>query len=148
MKEQILNSLKTLKNCGFRVRAIVSDNRSTNVLAYGLLLKKSGHLDDDLFIQHDYQNIYLHRDAAHLIKNVRNNLLTYKHIVFPAFEYDDFDDLISFKRGQFSWKLFQDVFEKDSLLEPNLRKAPKITQKVLHPGNCKLQSTSCSRDFS
>ena len=28
-------------------------------------------------------------------------------------------------------------FEKDSLLEANLRKAPKITHKVLHPGNCK-----------
>ena len=87
-----------MKNCGFRVRAIV-DNRSTNVLAYGLLLEKSGHLDDDLFIEHDYQKIYLHPDDAHLIKNVRNNLLTYKHFVFPAFEYDDFEDLISFKRG-------------------------------------------------
>ena len=28
-------------------------------------------------------------------------------------------------------------FEKDSLLEANLREAPKITHKVLHPGNCK-----------
>ena len=35
-----------------------------------------------------------------------------------------------------SWKLFH-VFEKYSLLEANLRKAPKITHKVLHPGNCK-----------
>ena len=37
IKEQILDSLKTLKNCGFRVRAIVSDNHSPNVLAYKLL---------------------------------------------------------------------------------------------------------------
>ena len=33
IKEQILDSLKTLKNCGFRVRAIVLDNQSANVLA-------------------------------------------------------------------------------------------------------------------
>ena len=28
-------------------------------------------------------------------------------------------------------------FEKGSLFEANLRKAPKITHKVFHPGNCK-----------
>ena len=63
--------------------------------------------------------------------------MNYKRFIFPAFEYDGFEDPISFKGGQISWKLFHDVFEKDSLLEANLRKAPKITHKVLHPGNCK-----------
>ena len=137
IKEQILDSLKTLKNCGFRVRAIVSDNHSADVLAYKLLLKESGHLDDNLFIEHDYQKIYLLHDTVHLIKNVRNNLLNYKGFIFPAFEYDGLEDPISFKCGQISWKLFHDVFEKDSLLEANLRKAPKITHKILHPSNCK-----------
>ena len=41
IKEKILGSLKTLKNSGFRVRAIVSDNHSANVLAYELPLKDS-----------------------------------------------------------------------------------------------------------
>ena len=76
IKEQVLDSLRTLKNCGFRVKAIVSDNHSANLLAYNLLLKESGHLNDDLFIEHDYQNIYLLHDAVHLIKDVRNNLLS------------------------------------------------------------------------
>ena len=75
MKEQILDSLKALKNCGFRVGTIVSDNHSAKVLAYKLLLKEFGHLDDHLFIQHNYQKIYWLHDAVHLIKNVRNNLL-------------------------------------------------------------------------
>ena len=122
-----------MKNCGFRVRAIVS----AKVLAYKLLLKESGHLDDHLFIQHNYQKIYWLHDAVHLIENVRNNLLNYKRFIFPAFEYDGFEDPISFKGGQVSWKLFHDAFEKDSLLEANLKKAPKITHKVLHPGHCK-----------
>ena len=52
-------SLKTLKNCGFKVRLIVSDNPSANVLPYKLLLKESGRLDDYLFIQYYYQKIYL-----------------------------------------------------------------------------------------
>ena len=59
-----------MKNCGFRVRAIVSVKHPVNVLAYKLLLKEFGHLDDDLFIEHDYQKIYLLHDAVHLIKNV------------------------------------------------------------------------------
>ena len=129
--------MKTLKNCGFRVRAIVSDNHSANVLAYNLLLKEFGHLDDNLFIEHDYQKIYLLHGAVHLIKNVRNNLLNYKCFIFPAFEYDGFEDPISYKGGQIFGELFHDVFEKDGLLEANLRKAPKITHKVFHPGNCK-----------
>ena len=48
IKKQILDSLKTLKNCFFRIRAIVSDNHSDNALAYTLLLKELGHLDDYL----------------------------------------------------------------------------------------------------
>ena len=34
-------------------------------------------------------------------------------------------------------ELFHNVHEKDALLEANLRKAPRLTTKVLHPGNCK-----------
>ena len=82
--EQILDSLKTLKNCGFRARAIVSDNHSAKVLAYKLLLKETSHLDDHLFIRHSYQKIYCLHDAVHLIKNVRNNLLNYKRFIFSA----------------------------------------------------------------
>ena len=78
-------------------------------------------------MEHDYQKI----------KNVRNNLLNYKRFIFPAFEYDSFEDPLSFKGGQVSWKLVHDIFEKDCLLEAKLRKAPKITHKVLHPGDCK-----------
>ena len=76
-------------------------------------------------------------DAVHPIKNVRNNLLNYKRFLFPAFEYHGFEDPISFKGGRMFWKFFHDIFEKDCLLEANLRKAPKIAQKVLHPGSCK-----------
>ena len=36
-----------------------------------------------------------------------------------------------------SWKLFRNVFEKDNLLEANLRKATKITNKELQLDNCK-----------
>ena len=100
-----------MKNCGFRVRAIVSDNYSARVLTYKLLLKECGHLDDHLLIQHNYQNIYWLHDAVHLIKNARNNLLNYKRFILPAFEYDGFKDTILLG-GQTSWKLYHDVLKK------------------------------------
>ena len=58
VKEEVLDSLKSLKNCGFRARAIELENHSTEILTYKLLLKETGHLDDHSFIQHDYQQIY------------------------------------------------------------------------------------------
>ena len=103
-----------MKNCGFRVRAIVSDNHSANVLAYNLLLKEFGHLDDNLFVEHDYQKIYLLHDTVHLIKNVRNNLLNYNRFIFLAFKYEGFKDPILFKGGQTSRKSYHDCFEKDT----------------------------------
>ena len=80
--EQILDSLKTLKNC--RARAIVSDNHSAKVLAYKLLLKETSHLAVHLFIRHNYEKNYCLHDAVHLIRNVRNNLLNYKSFRFSA----------------------------------------------------------------
>ena len=85
IKKQILDSLKTLKNCGFRIRAIVSDNHSYSVLAYKLLLKEFGHLDDNLFIERDYQKISLLHDAIHLIKNVRNKYIDLQTLHISSF---------------------------------------------------------------
>ena len=55
-----------------------------------------------------------------------------KRFIFPDFEYDGFEDLISFKDVQISWKLFHDVFGKYTLFTANLRKAPNIIHEVLH----------------
>ena len=85
IKKQILDSLKTLKNCGFRIRAIVSDNHSANVLAYKLLLKEFGHLDDNLFIERDYQKICLFHDAVHLTKSVRNKFIELQTLHISSF---------------------------------------------------------------
>ena len=63
--------------------------------------------------------------------------MNYKRFTFPAFEYNDIKDQISIKGGEISWKLFHDVFEKNNLLDANLRKAQKITHKALKLGNCK-----------
>ena len=72
-----------------------------------------------------------------MTKNVRNNLLKCKRFIFPPFEFSGFKDPINVHRREIAWKTFHDVFESDANLHANLRKAPKLTTKVLHPGNCK-----------
>ena len=57
--------------------------------------------------------------------------------MFPSLRFDGFEDLVEVHRGALHWKISHDVFEKDELLQAHLRKAPKLTAKVLHPGSCK-----------
>ena len=60
-----------------------------------------------------------------------------KWFIFPQFEFSGFKDPINVTGGEIAWKSFHDVFERDASLHANLREAPKLTAKVLHPGNCK-----------
>ena len=76
-------------------------------------------------------------DVVHLIKNVRNNLLNRKRFTFPSFEFLDFYDDIKIPEGYISWKIFYEIYEKDSLLQANLRKAYDLTYQAIHPGNNK-----------
>ena len=71
------------------------------------------------------------------MKNIGNNLLDRKKFVFPEFSFGEFRDLIEIPNGFISWKTFYDVYEKDSELQANLRKAPKLTYGAIHPGNNK-----------
>ena len=84
-----------------------------------------------------WKKVYNLYDSVHLIKDVQNNLLRVKRFMFPEFEFIGFSDIIRIDAGEILWKLFYDVYEKDSCLQSNLRKAPKINSKTLYPGNNK-----------
>ena len=60
-----------------------------------------------------------------------------KRFIFPPFEFSGFKDPINVPGGEIAWKNFHDVFKRVANLHANLRKVPKLTTKVLHPGNCK-----------
>ena len=83
------------------------------------------------------QKVCLCFDTVHLIKSIRNNLLNNKRFIFPAFTFEKFNDLINVESGKISWKLLHDTYEKGCTLQANLRKAPRLNLKVLHPGNNK-----------
>ena len=140
LQRQIDATIYTLHEKEFNVRAVICDNHASNVCAYKHLLLAYGHTSKPDTITHpsNGQSIYLFYDAVHLIKNIRNNLLAYRHFSFPEFSFKEFYDDLFVPEGNISWKLLHDVHDKDQLLiNTNLRKAPKVSYKTLHPGDNK-----------
>ena len=137
LKTEILTCLELLITSAFNVRAIICDNHAANVSTFTKLILQFGVDGESLFITFQSQKIYLFYDTVHLIKNVRNNLLSKKRLVFPRFSFFDFTDDVIVDSGEISWKLLHNVHEKDRKLDANFKKAPKLTNKVLHPGKFK-----------
>ena len=79
------------------------------------------------------RKVHLSFDTIHLIKNVRNDILNHKRFLFPSFTFNRFKDSINVTGRELKWKMLHDVFERDAQLDGNLKKAPKLTLKVLHP---------------
>ena len=124
----------------FRVRAIISDNHTTNVKAYNLLLNNYKFQHKDYKIKNPYisdENIYLLFDTCHLIKNIRNNLVAKKFFDIPSFEFSSVNLNISFQAGFVRWSHLHTIHERDLILSTHLRAAYKINSSVLHPGNNK-----------
>ena len=139
LSEEIFNCISNLADTGFRVRGIVADNHSANVAAFNNILQMYS-CDTDLCIQHPKNSTktYMFFDNVHLLKNIRNNLLNSKKFVFPSFSFFMKDQLISAsENGYVAWRDLHDVYDKDTKNKANLRKAPKLTFKALHPGNNK-----------
>ena len=57
-----------------------------------------------------------------------------RQYIFCEFHFHDF---ISLPAGEISWKLLHYVFGEDEKVQENLKKANKLTYKVLHPGDNK-----------
>ena len=136
---QMDDCITILAENGFQVRGVVIGNHSANVSAFSTLRLKYNS-QSKLFIIHPKNHgkrCFLFYDNVHLIKNIRNNLLYYKKYVFPAFEFTIGDWTVSSDPGFIALADFHRLHEKDNSLEAYLRKAPKLNQKSLHPGNNK-----------
>ena len=138
--EHLFDVIAKLSNIGFNVRGAVCDDHSTNVSAYTKLSKKYGDIGTYFIYHPSYEGglkTYLLFDSVHLIKNIRNNLLSRKKLVFPAFEYNNFKARIYVPNGYIDWALLHLVYEKDQYLDAYLTKAYKLTFRALHPGDNK-----------
>ena len=128
-----------LSKVGFNVRAVVTNNHSSNVNTFDCLLHTYGTNDSKLFTQHPDNNTktYLFFDNVHLMKNVRNNLFNAKTFVFPSFTFNVQGVVINSPDGYISWSDLHSINDQDSKLPANLRKANKLTYRAMHPGNNK-----------
>ena len=138
LAKKMEDNMKTLTDAGFRVRAVVTDNHSTNVTAFSTLLKRFSSSSDSYFT-YPVNNLktYLFYDNVHLMKNVRNNLLNGKKFVFPEFKFENNNIKISCPAGYITWGDLHKVHDRDAKLKGNLRKAPALTYQAMHPGNKK-----------
>ena len=134
----IEESIKSLHEVGFQVRAVISDNYPCNVAAFHDLSQKFGDSSNEnaitLPISSESKTIYLFFDSVHLLKNIRNNLLNCKRFIFPPFSFNEFYDNINVPGGKVSWKLSHEIHDLDQSLQGNLQKAHKLTYKALHSG--------------
>ena len=85
LKDELLNCLELLVTSGFNVKAVIFDNHAANVSAFTKLIFQFGEDNESSFINFQSQKVYVFYDTIHLIKNVRNNLLSKKQLVFPQF---------------------------------------------------------------
>ena len=80
---------------------------------------------------------YKFYDTLHFVKNMRNNLLCRKRLFFPPFSCNELSVPITVANGEVSWSLLHRVHEEDEKRQANLRAAPHLSSKVLHPSNVK-----------
>ena len=139
LANEISSCLEDLANAGFKVRATVSDNHSSNVRAFKCLhAKYPGDKKHYINFPGINNRLYLFFDTVHLLKNIRNNLFNYKKFVFPAFEFNiGIEHKISSDHGYICWTDIKSIYEKDQKLDANLRQAPKLTYTALNPSNNK-----------
>ena len=91
LADKMSNYIDDLTPAEFCVRGIVTDDRSSNVHAFSLLVAMFNS-DSHQYIKHPGnfdKKTYLFYDTMHIIKNIRNNLLNGKKFVFPKFTYND-----------------------------------------------------------
>ena len=131
--------ITSLNSVGFNACAIISDNHSTNILAFKYLFnmhaneQKSENIIN--YPSNTANHIYLFFDPTHLLKSICNNLFNSQRFIFPSFKFDQFFDPVDIPGGEISWKLLHETYDKDEKLQTNTTKASKLSYKAMHPGD-------------
>ena len=115
----------------------MSDNHASNVAAFRNLSDKFSPEGNMYKIILNNHLIYIFYDSVHIVKNLRNNLLSRKRFLFPPFSCDAIaiSEPITIAGGEISWSLLHRVHEEDEKCQANLRAAPHLSSKVLHQSN-------------
>ena len=101
----ILNCISVLNDGNFHIRGVIAENHSTNVKACKVLVKNFP-LDNGQYCiknpSNSAQHIFLMFDTVHLVKNIRNNLISSRIFQVPQFLFNLQDTLFNIPPGL--WK--------------------------------------------
>ena len=90
LSEHIDNCITSFNSVEYNVCAIISDNHSTNVLAFKYLLNMYGneHKGENIInhLSNIANHIYLFFDPVYLLKNNSNTLFNSRRFNFPSFK--------------------------------------------------------------
>ncbi|CAK1600653.1 unnamed protein product [Parnassius mnemosyne] len=118
LADWIMNIMKNLFTMGFRIRALVSDQRS-DFLQFA---KSKGISKEKSFFKIDGKKIYYIFDVRHIIKCIRNNLIK------NNFEYNG---------KTVSWDDIQMLYNLE--VKKDMRSVPKLTDAHIFPNNFQRQ---------
>ena len=76
-------------------------------------------------------------NTVHLVKNIRNNLISSRFFHVPQFLFNLEDIVFNIPPGFVIWSHLHQVHTRDLTLNSHLKKAPKLSYSVLLPGNNK-----------
>ena len=117
-----MSCMNDLIQIGFKIRGLVTDNHSTNVAAFNILLNENdGDKKQHFCLPNADQRTYIFFDSVHLVKNIRNNLLNEKKFVFPEFNFTVCGLHISSSPGYISWHDLHRIHERDQKLQACLK---------------------------
>ena len=71
------------------------------------------------------------------MKSISNNLHNHKRLLFPPYDFEDFNDGICVHDGEIKWQIFCHIHEEDKKLDAHLHAAPKTIASAIPPGSCK-----------
>ena len=111
----ILNCLKVLNDANFQPRCVISGNHQSNISAFNKLTKKFPIVSKNYCMRNPFTEgiVYLFFDTVHLIKNVRNNLLSNRFFTIPRVELPLLNSLISVPDGHLRWSSLHKVHDYD-----------------------------------
>ena len=93
LSRQLIETIQSLHEIGFHVRAVISDDHPSNVSAFNELFSKyesESHENAILHPSMSDRTTYLFYDSVYLLKIVQNNLLNSRRFIFPEFHFSDF----------------------------------------------------------
>lgn len=130
-----LKILEGLKDLGFKVLAIITDNNNINKRMFEYFEKTSDSVPSYINPKDSSFPLFLLYDPVHLVKSIRNNWINHKDLIF---DYPNFENVNVIEKANFGHLRFLYDLEKNYLI----KYSHKLSYKSLYPQSVERQKVS------